>query len=209
MRKYEITYLVSDEVQESEIKKVSDKIAGFILEEGGNIIKEESWGRRKLTYPIKKQTFATYITTNFEIPAEKISTLDHEIRVFAPIIRHLIVAKTTEIKELVIEKEEIVAESDLEEVIGKKSFEVIKGQTEESYDLMAKRTTEEATKEETLVEKEKTKESKIEKEQYPEVAKPETKKEKKLPKTKEEVESESERIKKLDEKLDQLLSDDL
>ena len=70
MRKYEITFLVSDEIAENEIKNISDKVAGFILAENGKILKDEMWGRRKLAYPIKKQLFATYISIWFEAEAE-------------------------------------------------------------------------------------------------------------------------------------------
>ena len=64
MRQYELTYLVSDNVSESEITKVTGKIGGYISDEGGKVLKEESWGRRKLAYPINKQLFATYIYLN-------------------------------------------------------------------------------------------------------------------------------------------------
>ncbi|TSC92833.1 MAG: hypothetical protein Athens101428_790 [Candidatus Berkelbacteria bacterium Athens1014_28] len=223
MKKYEITYLISDDIAENEIKKVSDKVAGFVLDEGGKVIKEESWGRRKLTYPIKKQTFATYITANFEIPAEKVATFDHEIRVFAPIIRHLIITKTTESKDITLKKDEVLAEEDVKEVIGAKSFEVVEGQSEKSFDLMAKRGAEEKKPEaEDVKPKKEAKTETTEKITVKEEAKKktikkplETEVDQKMaekPKTernKEDDESESERIKKLDEKLDKLLSDDL
>ena len=66
MRKYELTYLISDNVPESDLNKVTGKINGYVTSLTGKILKEEIWGRRKLAYPIKKQDFATYVTINFE-----------------------------------------------------------------------------------------------------------------------------------------------
>ncbi|PIU24062.1 30S ribosomal protein S6, partial [Candidatus Berkelbacteria bacterium CG08_land_8_20_14_0_20_39_8] len=81
MREYELTYLVSDDVLEADLKKVSDKVAAFITDAEGKISKDESWGRRKLTYPINKQNFATYITLWFELDGQKLAEIDHEVKV--------------------------------------------------------------------------------------------------------------------------------
>lgn len=152
MREYELTYLVSDDVLEKDQKVITDRVAGIVADEGGKVSKEEAWGRRKLTYPIKKQNFATYTTIWFQLPKEKIVDLEHELRVHPQIVRHLIVAKVAkgnpsrlaraEAEELVITKEDIVGSEDVEKIIGEKSFEQIEGQKEESYDLMAKRSIE-------------------------------------------------------------------
>lgn len=272
MRKYELTYLVSDEVLEKDLKTITDRVAGFVADEGGKVSKEEAWGRRKLTYPIKKQTFATYITLWFELPKDKITDIEHELRVHPQIIRHLIVAKIAKAEELVVTKEDIVGTEDVEKVLGEKSFEVVEGETEGSRDLMAVReTAEEDTEDQDdkkieiapipeptaekaqpktekfvkpplkadqpvvekkkiskKVEKEKVIEESVveavtaEPEKEQEALKPEPKVEKPADEAsttqtkntendteKSDATEESERIKKLDEKLDELLKDDL
>lgn len=150
MREYELTYLVSDEVLEKDHKIITDRVAGIISDQGGKISKEETWGRRKLTYPIKKQNFATYITVWFQLPKEKIIDIEHELQVHPQIIRHLIVVKVAKSEELVVTKEDIIGTEDVEKVIGEKSFEQVVGHKEESYDLMAKREKEEAEETEEL-----------------------------------------------------------
>lgn len=253
MREYELTYLVSDDVLEKDLKAITDRVAGVVADEGGKVSKEESWGRRKLTYPIKKQNFATYITIWFELPKEKINDLEHELRVHPQIIRHLIVAKIAKGKELVVTKEDVIDAEDVEKIIGEKSFEVVEGQKEESYDLMAKRLTTQTrdtqidsdekkgiektseTKSEKVVKVEKidkkepggkpAAEEKIAEKPAKTEKKPrfEPKIEKLIVKQKKEEmtepavaepksdngDAEADRIKKLDEKLDELLKDDL
>jgi len=235
MREYEVTYLISDEVAETDLKKITEKVAGIIGNEGGNVKKEEIWGRRKLTYPIKKQIFATYITCWFELPREKIVNIDHEFRVNSQIIRHLIIVKITKHEDLVVSKEDITETKDVEKILGEKSFEIIEGETEESRDLMAKRKKEDEKEspvvsnqspddepkkqekakkvtEEKPVEKEQKAEAKEETSEKPAEIKEKAKiKPKKVEKEveKEKEEDEADRIKKLDEKLDELLKDDL
>lgn len=257
MREYELTYLVSDDVPEAELKKVTDKVAGFITSDGGKISKEESWGRRKLAYPISKQTFATYITVWFEAEAEKIAELDHELRVYPQVIRHLTTLKVQKGEEIKVTKEDVVGSEAVEEVLGERSFEVVEGETEESRELQAVREKDEdeetnedssddlaETTEKLADETAKQDESEEKVEDAKAEEKPKRTRKAKItpkqeikepvsdPKTEEKVkktrkaaikeqpeeqrvdekpteEDEADRIKKLDEKLDELLKDDL
>lgn len=141
MRQYELTYLISDDVQESEITKITGKIGGIIAEEKGKVLKEESWGRRKLAYPIKKLLFATYITTNFELEPENLKNIERDSRHESKIIRYLLIVKDLGKEKLSLSAEDVAATKEIEEVVGgEKSFEAVEGMTDESLDLMAKRT---------------------------------------------------------------------
>ena len=156
MRKYELTYLVSDEVREGDLNKVTGSVNGFVTGLGGKIVKEDIWGRRKLAYPIKKADFATYVTLFFDLPADKAFELDRDIRQTTAIMRHLTIIKEHGHEAITLSASEIAEAAEIEEVVGgEKSFEAVEGQTEESRDLMAKRETEEP--EELKVESEKLK----------------------------------------------------
>ncbi|MFA7244350.1 MAG: 30S ribosomal protein S6 [Patescibacteria group bacterium] len=157
MRQYELTYLISDDVPEGDINKVSGKVNGYIADAKGKVLKEESWGRRKLAYPIKKQQFATYITLNFELEPENLREIEKDIMHAPEILRHLTIVRDFGKEELTLTAEDIAETEEIEEVVGgEKSFEAIEGETEESYDLMAKRDEEkiEEESEETKTEEE-------------------------------------------------------
>src|SRR3989338_7823229 len=148
MRKYELTYLVSDEVREGDLNKVTCAVNGFITGLGGKIVKEDIWGRRKLAYPIKKADFATYVTLSFDLPADKAFELDRDIRQTTAIMRHLTIIKEHGHEAITLSASEIAEAAEIEEVVGgEKSFEAVEGQTEESFDLMAKREIEEEPEE--------------------------------------------------------------
>lgn len=151
MREYEITYLISDDSSESEITKITGRISGLIADHKGEVLKEETWGRRKLVYPIKKQLFATYITVNFKMDGSQVQAFEKELFLMKEIIRHLLILREFEKEKLELTSADIAKNKDIEEVIGgEKSFEAIKGQTEESYNLMSKREDKEDNKEDNI-----------------------------------------------------------
>jgi small subunit ribosomal protein S6 len=251
LRKYELTYLVSDEIPEKDLNKVTGKVTGFVDELGGKATKEDIWGRRKLIYPIKKQDFATYVTLYFDLPADKAIEFEKDLRHIDGILRQLMIVKETGPEALTLTAAEIADTEDIQEVIGgEKSFEAIKGQTEESRDLMSKREDSEdraeAETEQPIVEEEikvtetqevETPAETVEKEEVkvpvkkkavpkkavikeekpaekPKTEKVEEKAEKKVVKkakasSDKKVSDEVERLSKLNEELDDILSDEL
>ena len=211
MRKYELTYLISDNVPESDLNKVTGKINGYVTSLTGKILKEEIWGRRKLAYPIKKQDFATYVTINFEIPADKANELEKNIFLSSKIIRHLMILKDFGDEELTLKADEIVNTEEIESVIGgEKSFEAIEGETEESKDLMAVREKDEEEEEKEEIEEVVVEEAKPAKKAVKETAKKaETVEQTEKSKTKtKNVEDEVDRLSKLDKELDDILGEE-
>lgn len=230
MRKYELTYLVSDEVPENDLNKVTGKVTGFVGELGGKLTKEDIWGRRKLAYPIRKQDFATYVTLYFDLPADKASVFERDLRQIDGVLRHLMIVRDLDDEAITLTKEEISNTEEIQKVIGgERSFEAIEGETEESKDLMAKREeikVEPEIKKETTEIEEKPEKQTLEEEKVKEKVKEEIKVEalvenvekepKAEPKAKkpakkkdEKVNDEVERLSKLNEELDDILKDEL
>ena len=230
MRKYELTYLISDEISESDLNKVTGKVAGYIAELGGEINKEEIWGRRKLAYPIRKQDFATYVTIFFGLPADKVKEFDREMRLTQSILRHLLIVREFNEEKFALSADDIAAAQEIAEVAGgEKSFEAIEGETKDSKKLMSVR--EEAPKAEVIEEeiktveepkKEKAPKASAKKEVVAEVAEPEVEVEEEVVEKVEKVakapvkkaakkdpNDEAERLSKLNDELDDILKDEL
>jgi small subunit ribosomal protein S6 len=135
-----MTYLLSDKVNDNEITAATGKINGIITGRKGKVLGEENWGRRKLAYPIAKQDFATYITLNFELEPDQLAKVIRDLKLSKEVIRHLILVKDYGKEELKLSADEIAETEEIEDVVGgEKSFEAIEGETEQSYELMAKR----------------------------------------------------------------------
>src|SRR5512142_2236937 len=51
-RQYELVYLVSPEASEQEVTDLHAQVEAIIARIGGELVKTENWGRRKLAYEI-------------------------------------------------------------------------------------------------------------------------------------------------------------
>lgn len=95
---YELTYIINPNLSEQDVAAQTDKVRSFINEMAGEIKTEKLWEKRRLAYPIKKQGFGYYVTTEFNIEPQNIIELDKKIKLEQNILRHLLITKE-EIKE--------------------------------------------------------------------------------------------------------------
>lgn len=89
---YEALFVIDPE-KENSIKEVTSGITGAITRSKGTVIKEESWSRQKLTYPIKKNAEGIYYKLDFSADPSKISELNNNFKLNANILRVMITAK--------------------------------------------------------------------------------------------------------------------
>ena len=61
MRTYELMYIVDPRASEQEAEAVHETVRKLVTDNGAQITKEDDWGRRKLAYPIDKQTEGRYM----------------------------------------------------------------------------------------------------------------------------------------------------
>jgi small subunit ribosomal protein S6 len=60
MRTYELMFVVDPRLPDEEVVSLADGYRELLSGQGAEVIKEESWGKRKLAYPIEKLTEGTY-----------------------------------------------------------------------------------------------------------------------------------------------------
>ena len=59
MRKYELTVLIRPDLED--IEAPISKVRDIVKKAGGEIKKEDNWGKKKLAYKIRKEDFAIYV----------------------------------------------------------------------------------------------------------------------------------------------------
>ena len=89
-RTYELTVISFLSTSGKEGKKNIEYLLA-IIEKIGKIEKKESWGLKKLAYPIQKKNRAYYFWIIFQAEAKKITQLDNFLKLNENIIRHLLV----------------------------------------------------------------------------------------------------------------------
>ncbi len=89
MNHYETVFIVTPVLSETQVKEVADKFQGVITENGGQITNSESWGLKKLAYPIDKKTTGFYFLVEFSAEGNLINALETQYRRDERIIRFL------------------------------------------------------------------------------------------------------------------------
>ncbi len=93
MKHYELFYLVSAHVPENQLEPIQDEISGWVKKLGGTVTKQESWGRKKLAYPVNKEKFGFYLLNEFDIETEAIAELQKNLRLHKLVLRYLLLDK--------------------------------------------------------------------------------------------------------------------
>jgi small subunit ribosomal protein S6 len=91
MREYELTVLVHPDL-EIDLEKPLKKVRDIITKNGGEIAREDNWGKRKLAYKISGEAFAVYVYFDLKLPAEAVKKIDATFNITDEVLRHLIVS---------------------------------------------------------------------------------------------------------------------
>lgn len=89
MNNYETVFIVTPVLSDQQVQEVADKFQGVITENGGQIVNKESWGLKKLAYPIQKKTTGFYFLVEFTGEGTLINTLETQYRRDERVIRFL------------------------------------------------------------------------------------------------------------------------
>jgi small subunit ribosomal protein S6 len=79
-REYELVYILQPNVDPDEADKVATKIQEVVTRLGGKITKVDSWGRRKLAYPIKKASRGVFIYVKLVGYNDIVAELERNLR---------------------------------------------------------------------------------------------------------------------------------
>jgi small subunit ribosomal protein S6 len=88
---YELVYIVNPVVTEEELPNVLGKVSDFVTRSGGTVNEVAQWGRKKLTYPIKKCIEGNYVLAKIELKPAAIKELEASLKLSTEVIRHLLI----------------------------------------------------------------------------------------------------------------------
>lgn len=91
MRDYELVVLIHPDL-EIDLEAPLARIRKIITDNGGEITKEDNWGKRKLAYKIKGQDFAVYDYFELKLPAEAVKKIQNTFNITDEVIRYLLTA---------------------------------------------------------------------------------------------------------------------
>ena len=91
MKEYELTVLIHPDL-ESDLERPLGKVRDIIKNAGGEIIREDNWGKKKLAYKINREDFAVYVYMDVKLPADAPLKISNTLNITDEVLRYLLVA---------------------------------------------------------------------------------------------------------------------
>ena len=80
-RQYELVYIVSPDASEQEVTDLHAQVEATIARIGGELVKTENWGRRKMAYEIGPHKEGVYVLEVINGTGELMKELERRLRV--------------------------------------------------------------------------------------------------------------------------------
>ena len=90
MKDYELTVLVQPDLEPA-IDTALEKVRELVTTNGGEVTKEENWGKKKLAYKINKEDFAIYLYMEVKLPANAPLKISNMLNISDYAMRYLLV----------------------------------------------------------------------------------------------------------------------
>jgi len=98
MRHYEIVFLVHPD-QSEQVPAMVERYQGMVTESGGQVHRNEDWGRRQLAHPINKIHKAHYALLNVECGFTVIEEIKSAFKFNDAVLRNLVIARDEAVTE--------------------------------------------------------------------------------------------------------------
>lgn len=93
MRGYELVLILNTSLAKDEQEKILVKIKKIIEDIDGKVGETNEWGKRGLTYPVKKQKEGIYFLLTLELPGKEAKGVEEKLKLEEAVLRHLLVRK--------------------------------------------------------------------------------------------------------------------
>lgn len=111
IREYETLFVVSPELDKGGIDNLNGKFKSIIQENGGKVIRLTRWGKRELSYRIKKFSYGFYVHLNYFGDGRTVDELQRNLRLNENVLRYLTVKLSEKVD---MDSKECLPDADLE-----------------------------------------------------------------------------------------------
>lgn len=116
MKEYELTVLIHPDL-EVDLEAPLGKVRDIIKSNGGEVVKEDNWGKKKLAYRIRKEDFAVYVYFDVKLPADAPLKISNTLNITDEVLRYLLVTVDEKGRALLAEDKKRASESDSGEAV--------------------------------------------------------------------------------------------
>lgn len=88
---YETTFITRNELSDEALKQLQERVNGIIGQYKGEVVLTEDWGKRKLAYPIEKETRGHYTYVVYSGEGDVVHEIERNLRLHDHVLRFLTV----------------------------------------------------------------------------------------------------------------------
>lgn len=90
MKEYELTVLIHPG-QEADLEAPLEIVRNLIKDNGGKVLREDNWGKKRMMYSINREDFAIYVYMEIELPATAPLKINAALNITDSVLRYLLV----------------------------------------------------------------------------------------------------------------------
>lgn len=91
MRDYELMIVLDPNLDEAAIEAMHTRIQTLVTQRGGTVENVDTWGRRRLAYPISRFRDGFYILFRLQLPPTAAVEIERALELTETVLRHLLV----------------------------------------------------------------------------------------------------------------------
>ena len=88
-RDYELGLIINPDVGEEQARAIVERVSQSIINNGGQVVRVNAWGRRRMMYPIQHHRDGLYYFFDLIMPTVAVVEIERGLRVNEDVIRHL------------------------------------------------------------------------------------------------------------------------
>ena len=86
---YEHVFLARQDLAQAQVDALAENATKIIADNGGKVVKTETWGLRGLAYRIAKNRKAHYVMLDIDAPAPALAELERQTGINEDVIRYM------------------------------------------------------------------------------------------------------------------------
>ncbi len=87
MSSYDLVYIVKPDLDSEAIDAVVGRATQRLLDQGASIEHTESWGKRRMAYPIQRYREGHYVFLRFSVPGDRIPEIKRGLKIVEGLLR--------------------------------------------------------------------------------------------------------------------------
>jgi small subunit ribosomal protein S6 len=89
-RDYELGLIINPDVGEEQARAIVERVSQSIISNGGQVVRVNAWGRRRMMYPIQHHRDGLYFFFDLIMPTVAVVEIERGLRVNEDVMRHLL-----------------------------------------------------------------------------------------------------------------------